>query len=94
MGISQVLVRTAESQAPPQTTELEPACEEDSPVICMTLNFEKYCTRFFHLDFPLTLHTHKPFPSNIFNIPLPACLQFTLSPEITILITGSTKPVS
>lgn len=53
-----------------------------------------HCTRFFYLDFPWTLHTHKTFPSNILNILLPACLQFTLSPDITILITGSTKPVS
>lgn len=61
--------------------------------VCI-LNFEKHCSRFFHLGFRSTLHTHKTLPPIYSTFPSLLYLQLILPPEISILIIGSTDPLN
>lgn len=95
MAVSQGLVSIAESQAPSQaygTRNLQVKRIPWRPV--RTLNFEKHCIRFFHLDLPSTLRTHNSLPPTYSAFPSLPHLQLTLSLEISILIMGSTNPLT
>lgn len=95
MAVSQGLVRTAESEVPPQTYWTRNLQVKRIPwwPVC-TLNFEKHCTRFFHLDLLSTLHTHNSLPPTYSPFSSLPYLQLMLSLEISILIMGSTNPLS